>query len=191
MISIRTTVLDLCTAGLVLVALTVLARDRVLPALADRARMDPGETASTEFRFRRLATGDTMGLDSVRPSLLVVFRSTCPVCEQTAPDWRALARLAPDRTFAIGLDADSVAAAWAKRRVPGVAAVAPVEPTVFLDRLRIRAVPTTLLFEGRRLSLARVGPLRPEDHARIRRAFAPSGPLTDRAAIHSGRERNR
>lgn len=172
----RSFVLDAATAALVLIAAVVVVHDRVLPALAERARLDPGERIGDALEFRGLATGDTVGLDVDAPSLIVVFRSTCPVCEETAPEWAALARLGADRVFAVGLDADTIATAWVESRIAGVVeAVKPLYPDRFLDRLRIRAVPTTLLFEGKRLALARVGPLQSDDHARIRRAFRDRG----------------
>ncbi|MGD8496276.1 MAG: hypothetical protein PVF05_08795 [Gemmatimonadales bacterium] len=167
----RRLVLDVATASLVIMAGLALVHDRLLPALAERQRLDPGETVGEPFRFRQLASGDSLGLADGEPSLVVVFKSTCPVCEETAPAWAALARLAPDRVFAIGLEADEPAAAWVREKLPTARAVRPLEPASFIDLLRIRAVPTTLLFEGRRLSLARIGPLPPEDLARIRRAL--------------------
>jgi len=166
--------LDAATAGLVLVAGATLVHDRLLPALAERNRLDPGEQMVDELRFRRLGVGDTVGLADHEPSLVVVFKSTCPVCEETAPSWAALTRLAPRRVFPVGLEADSAAAAWVIEKLDRVEAVRPLRPAAFLDRLRIRAVPTTLLFEGRKLALARIGPLPPEDIARIRGAFLGS-----------------
>lgn len=167
----RRFLLDAATAGLVAIALLTLVQDRLLPAFAERERLDPGDSVDRELRFRGLTSGDTVALSEHEPSLVVVFKSTCPVCEETAPDWAALGRLGADRVFAVGLEAEHSAAAWAQRKLAGVEAVVPVDPGRFIDRLRIRAVPTTLLFEGRRLELARIGPLQPEDRARIRRAF--------------------
>ena len=169
---VRRALLDVATAGLVVVALAAVVHDRVLPAIAERARIDPGDRLRDDLRFRPVGTGDTLSVTEDETSLVVVFRSTCPVCEETAPDWAALTRIAGHRVFAVGLEADSTAAAWVSSRVPGVHAVVPLDPSRFLDRLRIRAVPTTLLFEGRRLALARVGPLQSQDRERIRRAFA-------------------
>ncbi|HSM09794.1 MAG TPA: hypothetical protein VLA33_12385 [Gemmatimonadota bacterium] len=166
----RGSVLDAATLALVLVAGAMLMHDRVLPALADRARLDPGDRAET-LRFRGIASGDTVGLEDDAPSLVVVFRSTCPVCEETAPDWAELARLAPGRLFPVGLEAESAAADWTGRKLSGVEPVVPLDPAWFVDRLRIRAVPTTMLFDGRRLALSRIGPLQPDDRALIRRAF--------------------
>lgn len=166
----RSSVLDAATLGLVLLAGAMLVHDRVLPALADRARLDPGDRAES-LQFRGIASGDTVGLADDVPSLVVVFRSTCPVCEETAPDWAELARLAPGRLFPVGLESESAAADWTDRKLTGVEPVVPLDPASFVDRLRIRAVPTTLLFEGRRLVLSRVGPLQLDDRARIDRAF--------------------
>lgn len=166
----RSLVLDAATMALVAVAGATLIHDRVLPAIADRARLDPGDRAE-RLQFRGIASGDTVGLADDAPSLVVVFRSTCPVCEETAPDWAELARLAPGRLFPVGLESEAAAADWTDRKLAGVEPVVPLDPAWFIDRLRIRAVPTTLLFEGRRLALARVGPLRPDDRALIRRAF--------------------
>lgn len=170
----RSLLLDAATAGLVVVAGATLVHDRLLPVLAERSRLDPGEIVEGELRFRRVGTGDTVGLGDDQTSLVVVFKSTCPVCEETAPSWAALTRLAPHRVFPVGLEADSAAAAWVSQKLPPVEAVRPLRPAAFLDRLRIRAVPTTLLFEGRKLTLARIGPLPPEDIARIRGAILGS-----------------
>lgn len=166
----RSSVLDAATVALVAVAGVTLVHDRVLPALADRARLDPGDLAES-LQFRGITSGDTVGLRDDAPSLVVVFRSTCPVCEETAPDWAALARLAPGRLFPVGLESEPAAAEWTGRKLAGVEPVVPLDPAGFVDRLRIRAVPTTLLFEGRRLALSRIGPLQLEDRDVIRRAF--------------------
>ena len=167
----RHLVLDVATAALVAVAGLLLVHDRLLPALAERARLDPGERVDADLGFRRIPAGDTVGVTDAEPSLVVVFKSTCPVCEETAPTWRALTRRAPHRVFAVGLESDSAAVAWVRDKLAPVGAVRPLQPAAFLDRLRIRAVPTTLLFEGRRLVLARIGPLQPDDLARIGRAL--------------------
>lgn len=170
----RKIALDVATAGLVGIALVTLVHDRLVPALAERARIDPGDSLADDLVFRPLGGGDDVGIEAGESALVVVFRSSCPVCEETAPDWAALASAAPGRVLAVGLEADTAAAAWVARRLAGVRAVVPADPARFLDRLRIRAVPTTLLFEDRRLALARIGPLQPQDLARIRRAFAGS-----------------
>lgn len=167
----RSLILDAATGGLVVVAGAILIHDRLLPALAERGRLDPGERVEDDLSFRRIGTGDTVGLVDAEPSLVVVFKSTCPVCEETAPAWAELTRLAPHRVFPVGLEADDEAAAWVAGKLARLEAVRPLRPAAFLDRLRIRAVPTTLLFEGRTLALARIGPLPPQDIARIRRAL--------------------
>jgi len=166
----RGALMDAATALLVLVAAGFVVNDRVVPALAERARIDPGDRVEG-LRLRGLASGDTVELTGDAPSLVVVFRSTCPACEATAPDWAALGRIAPGRLLAVGLEAEQVVEEWVRRELAGVEPMIPIDPARFVDRLRIRAVPTTLLFDRGRLALARVGPLQPEDRTRIRRAF--------------------
>lgn len=167
----RSFILDAATVGLVVVAIATLARDRVMPAFAERGRIDAGEILDPPLRFRTLERADTLAFPGPASSLLVVFRSSCPVCEETAPDWATVARTRPERVYAVGLEADSAAAAWVTANVAGIRTVVPLEVDEFLDRLRIRAVPTTMLFEGRRLTLSRIGPLLPDDLARIDRAL--------------------
>jgi thiol-disulfide isomerase/thioredoxin len=168
----RRVVLDAATAGLLIVAGLMLVHDRLMPALAERGRLDPGEHVDGDLRFRLVNTGDTVGLADHVPTLVVVFKSSCPVCEETAPSWAALARLAPNRVFPVGLESDDTAAAWVAQKLAPVEAVRPLATAAFIDRLRIRAVPTTLLFVGRKLVLARIGPLPPDDVARIRGALS-------------------
>lgn len=172
----RSTLLDLATGGLVAVAAAVLVHDRILPALEERDRLDPGEPMDESIGFRSIGTGDTVQLTDDGGALLLVFRSTCPVCEETAPNWSRLAASAPHRVLPIGLEGDSAAAAWVADRLPGLDAAAPLDPPDFVDRLRIRAVPTTLLFERGRLVFSRIGPLQADDRARIERVLRDSGP---------------
>lgn len=181
----RRVVLDAATAGLLVVAGLMLVHDRLIPALAERSRLDPGERVDGDLRFRLVNAGDTVGLADDVPTLVLVFKSSCPVCEETAPSWAALARLAPSRVFPIGLESDDAAAAWVAQKLAPVEAVQPLAPAAFIDRLRIRAVPTTLLFVGRRLVLARIGPLPPDDVDRIRGAFSGVRGRQVARALHS------
>ena len=181
----RRFLLDAATAGLVGVAGLMLVHDRLIPALAERGRLDPGESVEADLRFQLVNAGDTVGLVDEVPTLVLVFKSSCPVCEETAPSWAALARLAPDRVLPIGLESDDAAAAWVAENLAPVEAVRPLEPAAFIDRLRIRAVPTTLLFAGRKLVLARIGPLPPDDILRIRGALTGSRGKQIARALHS------
>lgn len=186
----RSTLLDVATTGLVLVALVALVRDRVLPALEERARLDPGDRAGEIGWFRAIGDGDTMRIHEDGGTLLLVFRSTCPVCESSAPTWAGLARAAPERVLPVGLESDSSAGSWVAEHLPGLDAVAPLDPTAFVDRLRIRAVPTTLLFEDGRLILSRIGPLQEDDQARIDRALRGTGTDAPTRARLSRQRRN-
>ena len=188
----RTLVLDIATLGLVVVAAGTLVHDRLLPALAERDRLDPGDRVTSSLEFRPLGGGPAVDVAAAEPTLVVVFRSSCPICEETAPDWKELARLAPGRVLAVGLESDSAASAWVADHVPGVRPVVPRDPAGFLDRLRIRAVPFTLLFENGRLAMARVGPLTPADRDRIRDAFRATAhqPFQRRARVEFVRTRS-
>jgi len=61
--------------------------------------------------------------------------------------------------------------AWLKEMVPTADAVAALDLSKFLDRFRIRAVPTTLLLAHGRLELVRIGPLQSDDLIRIDQVF--------------------
>lgn len=170
-------VLNVATGLLAVAAAFLLVNDRVLPALAERSRVDEGETVGDPLLLRALDDGSTIRIGEDDAAVLVLFQSTCPVCERTAPDWAALAAAAPFRLFAMGLETDTAAIGWRERKLPGVRLVSPLERSDFMERFRIRAVPTTLLFVRGRLLLHRIGPLLPEDVARIGRALGEPRPV--------------
>lgn len=169
-------VLNSLTALVAIAAACMLVNDRVLPALAERANVAEGESIGGPLLLRGLEGGDTIRVGSDAAAVLVLFQSTCPVCERTAPDWAQLSAAAPGRVMAIGLEADTAALRWRASKLPGVRLVSPFDRSAFLERFRIRAVPTTLLFVRGRLLLHRIGPLLPEDLARIGRAIGAARP---------------
>jgi len=168
----RDAVLNLLTAAVALTAIVVLVNDRVRPMLAERARFDPGDAIEGPVLLRRIVPEDTVDLVGSDPALLVVFQSTCDVCERVSPRWQGLAAANHTRPMALGLDADSVSVDWLSENFPAAEAVAAVDLTGLLDRFRIRAVPTTILLADGRLQLSRLGPLRSDDIVRIHQAFA-------------------
>ena len=170
----RDVVLNLLTAAVAVTAVVVLVNDRVLPMLAERARVDPEDAIKSPVLLRRIVPNDTVDLVGADPRLLVVFQSTCDVCERVSPSWQGLAAANHIRPMALGLDRDSVSVDWLSRHLPAAEAVAAVDLSGLLDRFRIRAVPTTILVAGGRLHLRRLGPLRSDDIVRIRRAFSGS-----------------
>jgi thiol-disulfide isomerase/thioredoxin len=170
-------VLNTLTALVAVAAAFMLVNDRVVPALAERAQVEEGESVGDPVLLRDFDTGDTVRIGPSDAAVLVLFQSTCPVCERTAPDWTELAAAAPGRLYAIGLEADSAALQWQQRQLPGVRLVSPFDRSAFLERFRVRAVPTTLLLVRGRLSLHRIGPLLAEDIARIGRALGGTRPV--------------
>lgn len=176
----RDALLNLLTGAIALIAVTVVVQDRVRPMLAERARLDPGDAVGTPVLLRRIARSDTVGVVGADPALLVVFQSTCDVCERVSPAWQDLAASAGFRPMALGLEADSVALAWLSEKLPAAEAVAAIDLSAFLDRFRIRAVPTTILLADGHVQLNRLGPLQADDITRIERAFAdiPAAPYS-------------
>lgn len=164
--------LNVVTVILALAAVTAFVNDRVRPAIAERARLDPGESIGEPLLVRRIRQNDTLTLGGGEPALVIVFQSTCAVCERVAPVWRSIAQSVDTRPLALGLESDSASVAWLKEKVPTADAVAALDLSKFLDRFRIRAVPTTLLLAQGRLELVRIGPLQSDDLIRIDQVFA-------------------
>ncbi len=168
----RNTILNVLTGAIALAAAAGFVNDRVRPALAERARLDPGDRVGNPMLLRRIAQDDTLRLNGDSPTVLFVFQSTCDVCERVSPAWQTLAQSLGIRPLAMGLEADSTSVAWLRERVPTAEPVAAVNLSMFLDRFRIRAVPTTLLLAEGRLQLMRIGPLQSDDLIRIDQVFA-------------------
>lgn len=170
----REVMLDGLTALAAIAALTFVARERVLPWLAERAVVDPGELIRERPRVLDALTGDSIALADGRATLLFVFRSTCPACTEAAPAWTALANGTPWSSFAVGLEPARPAARYASTALPRVRAVVPPDPADFARRFRIRVVPTTLAIdESGRLLLRRAGPLDDDDLDELRKLLHP------------------
>jgi len=168
----RDVLLNMVTGTIALAAVASLVNDRVRPAIAERTRIDPGESLGEPLLLRTIEENDTLSLTGEDPTLVVVFQSTCDVCERVAPVWHTTAQSIGSRPLALGLESDSASLAWLGDKLPTAEAVAAVDLPLFLDRFRIRAVPTTLLVSEGRLQLVRIGPLQPDDLVRIDQVFA-------------------
>jgi len=167
----RDVTLNVLTGAIALAAVGSLANDRLRPMLAERGRLDPGEAVETPILLRRIMRSDTVGVIGADPTLVVVFQSTCDVCERLSPTWQGLATAVGTRPIAVALEADSTAVSWLAANLPSAVGVSPLDLSAFLDRFRIRAVPTTILLAAGRLQMIRLGPLQSDDIARIHRAF--------------------
>jgi len=177
----RDVLLNVVTVAIALAAVSAFVNDRVRPAIAEHARLDPGESLRRSHLLRSLTQADTLTLDGEDPALLIVFQSTCDVCERVAPVWRRISQSAGVRLLAMGLESDSSAVKWLAEQVPIAEPVAVIDLSTFLDRFRIRAVPTTLLVADGRLQLIRTGLLQSDDLIRIDQIFAATrtGPTAE------------
>jgi thiol-disulfide isomerase/thioredoxin len=100
--------------------------------------------------------------DAKSPALVVFFRSTCPACEATAPDWKKLrARLAPGTRFiVVSTEGDSVVHTWLERHDLHADEVVYPAPSSGLAAWGVKAVPTTLITDVHGVvKYARVGTL--------------------------------
>lgn len=174
------------TALLLVVAAALLVRDRVLPAWRALQVTEVGEQVPGKLSLAALASGDTLTLDRLAPSLLLFFQSTCPACTRNLPAWRRLLAERPEglRPVAVGLERTETALAYAREELPGSLAVRPVDRSRTLRLLDVEAVPTTqLVGADGRLLWSRSGVLTAEDVARLlARSRGEAGPPEPAAA---------
>lgn len=135
------------TAVVLVLAAALFARDRVLPAWRARQVVEVGERAPDSLTLVTLATGDTIRLGRMRPSLLLWFQSTCPACGRNLPAWRRLvAERPPDvRVAAVGLEGPVPALAYVRRELPEALAVRTGDRARATRIMGVEAVPTTQL----------------------------------------------
>lgn len=175
--------LNAATALLLVVAAGLLARDRLLPAWRAGQVVEVGESAPEDLALVSLASGDTLRLGALRPSLLMFFQSTCPACTRNLPAWRRLTEERPPgvRTVAVGLEPAAPALAYVREEMPRALGTRPLDSGRATRVLGVEAVPTTLLLAADgRVIWRRSGVL---DDAAVRRALEtarlgnPAGPL--------------
>lgn len=145
--SARDRLLDAGTGLLLVGAVALLVRDRVLPAVRGREAVEVGQSLPSEMTFRALASGDTIAAPAGTPTLLLVLQSSCPACRAMTPAWvELLRRRDPEvRVLAVALEEPDTGLAYVRSRLPGALAVRPLATDRFLRTLEIRAVPTTLV----------------------------------------------
>jgi thiol-disulfide isomerase/thioredoxin len=170
-------VLDIVVGLTAALALLFLVRERVLPWVAERSVIDPGEEVPAEPWLVDAETGDSVFLQPGAAQLLLVFRSTCPTCERAVPAWNRLSKHRAWTTTAVGLEGADAAAGYAGERLPEVLAAVPRDIERFTTRFRIGVVPTTLVIDrGGRLVARHAGPLEESDIEALRRHVEPSTP---------------
>lgn len=142
--------LDVGTWLLLVVGVTFLVRDRLVPAWEERQRVAVGDVVPSELRLAALASGDTVPPSAPGVStLFLVFQSTCPACERNLPAWqRLVAEARGSRVLAIGLEDESAALAYVRELLPDALAVRPLDRDEFIARLDVTVVPTTLAVDA-------------------------------------------
>jgi hypothetical protein len=173
----RALTLDVLTWIVAIAAVAMFARDRMIPWLADRSMVDPGDRVGTELALIDAVSGDSIRATANSPTLLFVFRSTCAACERAVPSWTRLARLAGSGVIAVGLEPAAAVVRYVRSRFPFARPAVPADPTRFARQFRIQVVPTTLIIDREgRLAVRRAGPLEDSDVTGLRQLLAPSVP---------------
>jgi len=166
--------LDVAVGLMAVLALYFLVRERVAPWVAERSIVDPGEAVQQSPSLVDAETGDSILFRAGAATLLLVFRSTCPTCERTAPSWNRLAESAAWETTAVGLEDPQTAAAYAATHLKDARVAVPRDIDRFTRRFRISVVPTTLVIDREgRLAARHAGPLEELDVQALRRAVEP------------------
>jgi hypothetical protein len=158
-------------------ALALLARERLVPWLAERSIVDPGDPVGAELALLDAASGRAIALGPDSARLVFVFRSTCEACERASPGWTRLAETSGVAAIAVGLEPAERAWRYARSRLPAARPAVPADPERFTRQLRIRTIPTTLVIDRLgRLVERRVGPLEDRDVDRLGRLLARPSP---------------
>ncbi|MGD8699831.1 MAG: thioredoxin family protein [Gemmatimonadales bacterium] len=158
------------TALVVVLVSYFVVTERVVPALrGEPARVYVGERLSESLDFWPLGhesgTRDAAGirLPVGRPTLVLVFNSTCQACYRALPAWQRVVAAATDEVsvLAVALDDNRRAAGvYAQRNLPTALAVVPKDPDRFVRVLGVGVVPfTAVLDRGAVLVFARQGSL--------------------------------
>ena len=173
----RELALDIVVGLVAIIALSLVVRERLVPWIAERSVVDPGEVVKDAPALIDAETGDSLSFPQDTHNLLLVFRSTCPTCERTAPAWNRLATSEEWRTTAIGLEDPEGAVTYASVHLPEARVAVPVDIDRFTRRFRIGVVPTTLVIDrGGRLVARHAGPLEESDVEALRGLASPSTP---------------
>ena len=173
----RELALDIVVGLVAIIALSFVVRERLIPWIAERSVVDPGEVVKNAPALIDAETGDSVSFRLDTPNLLLVFRSTCPACERTAPAWNRLATSEEWLTTAIGLEDLEGAVTYASVHLPAARVAVPVDIDGFTRRFRIGVVPTTLVIDrGGRLVARHAGPLEESAVEALRGLVSPSTP---------------
>jgi hypothetical protein len=156
----RDWILDGLVALTALLALSFLVRERVLPWIAERSVLDPGETLRDAPGLLDARSSDPIALPGDSGHIVLVFRSTCAACARALPGWKRVLEGTRWQVTAVGLEDPETAVSYARAHLPGVRVSVPEDTRDFVRRFRIDVVPTTLVIDrGGRFAARHAGPL--------------------------------
>ncbi len=171
--------LSVATAGVVVMALYFLVTERVIPALrGEPVRIVEGEKLPGGLDFELLEGSESSGTVTVpgaKPSLLLVYSSTCPACYANLKNWHEVIEAVGDdaTVIAVGIEADRVAARrYARKHLPSAVPTVPEDPHRFGGILGVGIVPFTAVVDaGGTLRFVQEGSLDPRSVESLIRAL--------------------
>jgi hypothetical protein len=148
----------LATAAAVCGALFLVARDRVTSISGSELELiGEGERISADLVLHSLIASaeseeaEEIRVPNARPTLLLVFSSTCPACYANLPAWHQVIEAGRQsaRVVAVGLEPDRTAAReYAQRHLAEAEPTAPRDPRTFAEILGVTVVPLTALVDS-------------------------------------------
>ena len=137
------------TCLVLLLAVGLLVHDRLLPELRRAGEVEVGEAVPKVLAYHGLASDRLEGPVSRGPAIHLVFQSGCPACGRNLPRWEEILAARPEvRSYAVGIEPPEPGLRYARRHLPTAIPVRPTDEREYLRRLRIHAVPATLLVDG-------------------------------------------
>jgi hypothetical protein len=122
---------------------------------------------------------DTLRIDSLQRTLIIVFRSDCRFCEATAPTWSKLSKeLSPGSSLvAVNTEDPATAEHWVQRHGISAAQLAvPIDIQKFLTSWSIIGVPITAVVSGGRFAYVHFGVLGDDDVSVLQDALIRRNP---------------
>lgn len=175
------------TGLVLLLAVGLLVHDRLLPELRRAGEVEVGEAVPEALAYQNLASHRLEGPVAPGPAIHLVFQSGCPACGRNLPRWEEILSARPEvRSYAVGIEPPEPGLRYARRHLPTAIPVRPTEEREYLRRLRIHAVPATLVVDGAgRLVWRGLGVLGSADVEEILGQLPSRGPASRTSSVPS------
>lgn len=112
-------------------------------------------------------------VSGANPTLVILFRSTCPACERTAPQWRQIPSENDEsvKVLAVNAEGPSTALQWlARHRIVANEVLVPEDLQAMIADWKVSSVPLTVVINrSGRVTWAQLGALDEATVATIRR----------------------